>query len=619
MFSDRELGMDRAINRRDFLNGVVLTAAAAGLTVGTAGGPAHAASTAAADKPTAGPYPPAKSGLRGQTDEMFKVPHALRNGTFDMGQAKPTGERYDLVVVGAGLSGLAAAWFYHKKHANATILLLEVGEDFGGHAVRNEFEVDGRRLIGYGGSQSLDHPSTYSEQAKGLLKDVGIEVQRFESYFHKETYKGLGRATFFDKETFGRDYLAIGKDGLAEAPLHADALKDLAGLDSQDWLTGLSDEEKKLRLAELTYVDYLRDVVKVHPDVIKYVQTMPSGNWGYGADAVGALDAWGDGYPGFGGLQLDSSKPHRLSSPTAWKFWEAEDEYIYHFPDGNAGVARALVRALIPSSASGHTMEKLVTAKVRYDQLDVKGSKVRLRLSSPVVKVTGDGEVSYVQDGSLRSVHGAKVILACQHQMIPYLVPDLPEDQRLALKEAVRLPLLYTNVVLRDWKAFKNLGIQSVRYPGSYWVGASLDFPVSMGGYEHPRNPDEPITLHLTRACALPNPDPRIGAVKGRVELIQTPFEQIERTTRELLLRSLGQGGFDPARDITAITVNRWAHGYALEYGRPWATFYPDGPLPSATARRPYGNLAIANTDAGPRAYVDSAIDEAYQAVKDLD
>lgn len=617
MFSDRELGMDRAINRRDFLNGVVLTAAAAGLTVGSAAGPAQAASTEAAAKPAAGPYPPAKSGLRGQTEAMMKVPHALRNGTFDMGEAKPTGERYDLVVVGAGLSGLASAWFYRQKHANATILLLEVGEDFGGHAVRNEFEVRGRRLIGYGGSQSLDDPSTFSKHAKGLLKDVGIEVKRFERYFHKETYKGLERATFFDKETFGRDYLAIGKEGLAKAPMHADALKDLAGLDSRDWLKGLSDEEKKLRLAELTYVEYLRTVAKVHPDVIKFLQTMPSGNWGYGADAVGALDAWANGYPGFGGLKL-ISKPHRLNAPTESKVWDSEDEYIYHFPDGNAGVARALVRALIPDSLPGHTMEKLVPAKVRYDRLDRKGSKARLRLSSPVVRVTGDGEVSYVRDGSLRSVHGAKVILACQHQMIPYLVPDLPEDQRLALKEAVRLPLLYTNVVLRDWKAFKKLGIQSVRYPGSYWLGASLDFPVSMGGYEHPRNPDEPIILHLNRSCAVPNQDPRIGAVQGRIELIKTPFEQIERNTRELLLRSLGQGGFDPARDIMGITVNRWAHGYALEYGRPWATFFPDGPLPSATARQPYGNLAIANTDAEPRAYVDAAIDAAWQAVKDL-
>ncbi|MFF4776068.1 NAD(P)-binding protein [Microtetraspora fusca] len=616
MFSDRELGMDRSINRRDFINGVVFTAAAAGLTAGAAAGPAAAQATTAGSA-AAGPYPPARKGLRGQTDAMLKVPHALRDRAFDMGEPQPTGERYDLVVVGAGISGLASAFFYRQKHAGARILLLEVGDDFGGHAVRNEFEVRGRRLIGYGGSQSLDTPSTFSHQAKGLLKDLGIELKRFERYFHEETYKGLGRATFFDKETFGRDHLAIGKDGLAKAPMHKEALKDLAGIDSHDWLKGLSDEKKKLRLAELTYADYLRTVVKAHPDVIKYLRHVPSGNWGYDAEAVGALDAWADGYPGFGGLKL-VSKAHRLMAPTEARFWDAEDEYIYHFPDGNAGVARALVRALIPGSVPGHTMEDLVPAKVRYDRLDVKGAKVRLRLSSPVVRVTGDGEVSYVQGGRLHSVTGGKVILACQHQMIPYLVPDLPEEQRLALKEAVRLPLLYTNVVLRDWKAFQRLGIQGVRYPGAYWLGASLDFPVSMGGYTHPRSPDEPIVLHLNRACSVSDPDPRVGAVKGRVELIRTPFEQIERTTRELLLRSLGQGGFDPARDIKAITVNRWAHGYALEYGRPWATFFPDGPLPSETARQPYGNLAFANTDALPRAYADAAIDAAWRAVQDL-
>ncbi|WP_327090596.1 NAD(P)-binding protein [Nonomuraea sp. NBC_01738] len=608
MFSDRELGMDRAINRRDFLNGVAVTAAAAAVT---ATGTANAEAAAK-------PYPPARTGLSGQTDAMYKIPHALRDGTLHVKDAKDTGERYDLVVVGAGISGLAAAFFYRQRHKGARVLLLEVGDDFGGHAVRNEYQTGGRRLIGYGGSQSLDTPSTFSKQAKGLMKDLGFNLKRFETYFHEETYKGLGRATFFDKETFGRDHLAIGKDALAKAPLDPRALKDLKELDKHDWLKGLDDAAKKLKLAELTYADYLRKVAKVHPDVLKYVQNMPSGDWGYGSDAVGALDAWADGFPGFGGLKLDMSKPHPLNAPTESKVWDAEDEYIYHFPDGNAGVARALVRELIPGSIPGHTMEDLVPARADYERLDRKGGKVRLRLSSPVVQVTPDGLVTYASGSGLHSVRGSHVILACQHQMIPYLVPELPEEQRAALKDAVRLPLLYTNVVLKDWKAFKRLGIQSVRYPGAYWLGASLDFPVSMGGYRAPSSPDEPIILHLNRACAVKNPDPRVGAVKGRVELIRTPFEQIERTTRDLLLRSLGEGGFSPARDIKAITVNRWAHGYALEPGRPWATWYPDGPAPAETARQPFGSLAMANTDAVPRAYVDSAIDAAWQAVEDL-
>src|SRR6266540_828579 len=192
-----------SISRRDFLNGVALTVAA-GLT--------PAAQIAA--EPLR--YPPALTGLRGQHAGSFETAHAQarERGRFPVDRL-PVEERYDLVVVGAGISGLAAAWFYRRAAGpSARILVLDNHDDFGGHAKRNEFTLDGRLLIGYGGSESIDSPKTnYSDVAKALLRDLGVEVARFETAFERTLYASLGlsRGVFFAREAFGRDVLVVGE------------------------------------------------------------------------------------------------------------------------------------------------------------------------------------------------------------------------------------------------------------------------------------------------------------------------------------------------------------------------------------------------------------------------
>jgi spermidine dehydrogenase len=229
-------------------------------------------------------------------------------------------------------------------------------------------------------------------------------------------------------------------------------------------------------------------------------------------------------------------------------------------------------------------------------------------------------EVAYVQGGELKSVKAKGAVVACWYSMVPYIVDGLPEEQKKAARYMTRIPLVYANTLISNWRAFEKLGIEGVQTvgPGSFWLGYSLDMPVSMGGYEHPSDPDEPILLHWNATpCKLGMP-PREGVKVGRQELYKMTFADLERQMRDLVARSLGSAGFDPARDIQAITINRWAHGYSFEYGLPWdKAFYPNGPLPGEVAATPFGRITFANTDRSSQAYVDSAIDAAYQAVNE--
>jgi spermidine dehydrogenase len=305
---------------------------------------------------------------------------------------------------------------------------------------------------------------------------------------------------------------------------------------------------------------------------------------------------------------------------------EKEEPYIFHFPDGNATVARLLVRKLIPGSMPGNTMEDVVTAKADYSKLDVEGNAVRIRLSNSVVNakwnsaMRGAGEVTvaYVNTDKLKRVRARHCVLACYNAMVPYLVPELPETQKKALKYCVKAPFLYTRVAIRNWESFAKLGIHQIQAPGSYHSFVALDFPVSIGDYEFPNRPDEPAALFLLRTPCSPGAPRRDQYRAGRYELLNTSFETIERNTREQLQRMLGEGGFDAERDIAAITVNRWAHGYAYEYDSYSDRDLPAGPRPNVIGRKPFGNITIANSDSAARAYTDAAIDEAWRAVNEL-
>ncbi|HWY22201.1 MAG TPA: NAD(P)-binding protein [Candidatus Acidoferrum sp.] len=643
---DRELGMKRNITRRDFLNGVAVAAGAAlmpwELFAGGAGDPEKLPDY----------YPPALTGLRGSHPGSFDAAHSLRDGTFwdAAGAPQDTGETYDLIVVGGGISGLSAAHFYRKvAGANARVLILDNHDDFGGHAKRNEFRVGDAFRLGFGGTFSIESPAPYSKEARGLIEELGIDVASYPKYHDAKLYQSLGLRSkiFFDKETFGVDKLVSGpaslaggdkdydapdnreawKKFLADSPLDPPARSDLDRLryDSKDYFPDLSSTEKKAKLARVSYAAFLRDTVKVHDDVVKLYQAVPQGLFGVGIDAVSAQDAWGLGLPGFAGMKLDPAPGKGMNRDTIPN--EEAEKYFFHFPDGNASIARLLVRKLIPDALPGNSWNDVVLTKANYSKLDSPALPVKIRLNSTAVRVkhVGDAvaakevEVAYARGGKVYTAKAKNCILACWHVVIPYICEDLPQKQKDALASAQKVPLLYTNVALRNWTAFQKLNTNSVYAPGCYHTRVGLDLAVSIGGYECARKPGEPIVIHMMKTPCKPGRPARDQHTAGRIELYNTTFETMERKIREQLARTLGAGGFDPARDIAAITVNRWPHGYAYEYNSLFDSFWLEsGETPCEVARKTFGRIGIANADAGAYAYTDEAINQAWRAVREL-
>jgi spermidine dehydrogenase len=284
------------------------------------------------------------------------------------------------------------------------------------------------------------------------------------------------------------------------------------------------------------------------------------------------------------------------------------------------------VRTLIPAAVPGSSWQDVVLAKADYSKLDDANSPVRIRLNSTVVRVQHVGEaaaqeveVTYARRGKVYTARAKNSVLACWHVMIPYIAQDLPEEQKQALASAQKVPLLYTNVAIRNWTSFEKIGTHSTYAPGMYHTSVNLDLPVSIAGYECARKPEEPIIVHMMKAACKPGLPARQQHSAGRMELYTTSFEEMERKIRDQLARTLGPGGFDPARDIAAITVNRWPHGYAYEYNSLWDPFWLEGGLtPCEVARKPFGRIAIANADAGAYAYTDEAINQAYRAVGEI-
>ncbi len=640
---DRDLGMDRPINRRDFLHGAGVAVAGGWLA-----GQAHAGATPLPTGADPSLYPPLRTGSRGSHPGSYEVAHRMAfQGVSDWGEVvERDHDVYDLVVVGAGISGLAAAWFYRKQHPDARILLLENHDDFGGHAKRNEFRIDGHTLIGYGGSQSLENPGSYSDVSKQLLIDLGVDTDRFYQAYDRGFYRrhGLAPALFFDRKSYGVDRLVRSdlldassrfmqlakvdvpaKDVAEQLPISPEARADFLRLVTmtKDHLPDHSIFAEPELLSTISYRDFVVRYLGIdNEEVLGIFQNLPTGYWGLGIDAIPAIGALMMGLPG-----IEATSLGRVNELAAWAVGLFQEPYIFHFPDGNAGVARLLVRSLMPDVAPGSSMEDIVTAPFDYARLDDPAAPVRLRLNSTVVRARHDGAsdkagevvLSYVRGGRTGQVRARHCVLACYNAAIPYLCPELPEPQKLALSEAVRAPLVYTTALLRNWRAFQQLGLAMALCPGTYHTMAMLDFPVSLGDYAHAKTPDDPILVHLSAVPTKPGLPAREQHRAGRAEMLALSFETLERGVREQLGGMLAGGGFDPAFDIEALTINRWAHGYAWDTENPLWNSPEERENPThVRARQRFGRISIANSDAGGLAYLDCAIDEAHRAVAEL-
>ena len=637
---DRELGMDRRISRRDLLQGMGALSACTLIP-----GKALADKMLALERAVAEPagYPPALTGMRGNHVGSYEVAHQLaRQNRQDWGAVQePDPDTYDLVVVGGGVSGLAAAHFYRKENPKARILILENHDDFGGHAKRNEFQAGGRTVLSYGGSQTLEEPSSFGDVAAQLLRELSVDIKRFETSYDQEFFKRnkLAGGMYFNRESWGVDRMVpfdmevfqstlplapstlSAKKAVARMPISEPARRELLNLlvSDQDQMPEIPIDDKWDYLYTLSYRDFLSKHLKIsEAEVFAVLQDLATDS-GLGIEATTASGAlyYAD-LPGWAAAGFPSDG-------------EDYDPYIHHFPDGNASIARLLVRKMIPAVAPGKTMDDVVTAPFDYSKLDEAGASVRLRLQSTVVRVKHHGDpksakrvhISYVRGGRAYRVQARSCVLACYNSIIPYLCPELPTQQRESLALQIKSPVLYTTVALRNWQAWKKLGIGAAIAPGSYHIVSQLDFPVSLGAYAFAKTPNDPIAVHMERFPHRSNQGltSREQFRLGRHELLSTSFETIERNVREQLTGMLGAGGFDPARDIEGITANRWAHGYSNwpdPLAEPNYDDDDDERYHHVRGRKRFGRIAIANCDAAANAMIQAAIEQAHRAIVEL-
>ncbi|MEM1188979.1 MAG: NAD(P)-binding protein [Pseudomonadota bacterium] len=614
--------MDNAghLQRRDFLNGVALALGASMSGMGLR------ARALAGDTPL---YPPALMGMRGSHPGSFEVAHAAARGQRWSGA--PTDESFDLVIVGAGISGLSAAYFYQRDvNPQAKILILDNHDDFGGHARRNEFTIDGKTLIGFGGTMLVESPRNYPAVARELINELGVTFNTDEAFNHQAMLDELGmRAGYFlDEETFGTDGLITAAlaqpDALAHTGLSSRGKADVQRLfaDETHYLTDRSIAEQMRILETLSWREYLKVHADMGDEALAMIQKRPHGVWAIGADALPAWLAWDSGYPGFGPLDFGDDGLPGLGE-------DADFERV-RFPDGNATIARMLVSRLIPSATDARQLEDVVTARFAYDRLDSRSNSTRIRLSSTVVSMAHrDGdlaapvELTYVKDGAAHSVSSAQVLWSGYHAMLPHICPDVSEAQARSLSLSVRAPLVYTNVLISNWRSLVRSGAWRVNCPGSFFQHVRMTHPVSFGDYRYARTPDDPVVLHMQHVPTAPGLPAAEQFREGRRQLLETGFADFEARVRNQLSRMFGASGFDHERDIRGITVNRWSHGYAYSvnadsgdvafYPERWTNFQP-----WVEGRQRIGNIAIAGTDAASDAMTEAAIEQAHRAVREL-
>jgi len=528
-------------------------------------------------------------------------------------------------VVGGGISGLAAAYFYQQKHgADKKVLILDNHDDFGGHAKRNEHTIDGNTRISYGGSQTLTNPRRASSIVLSLLEDIGVNVQRFKTAYDTSFFKrhDLGGVTYFNEEIFGEDKVVqhpfcnypnyvegiqgaklSNEEAVGQAPLSEKGKEQLLRV-LNGGLHTLNVPQNELRdyIRSTPYFDYLKNTLGVDDPGVLRMARHSGLDWGSsGTDLMSIAGAKRCGALGF--------------APKA--VYDEDNPYIHHFPDGNAGIARALVKKLVPNVAKGRNAEELVLSEFNYAELDKSSNAVRIRLNSTAVNVEHGGDpnnasevfVNYINDGKSYQVKARGVVMACYNMIIPHIVSGLPEEQSAALKLQEKSPLQYTTVGLRNWRAMKELGIGMALSPGNMHQAVLMDFPVSMGGYEFTESPDDPCVIQMI--CC---PYGKVGAPQyeqvreARRNMLALQFYDYEQEIRAHLNGMLPAELFNFDKDVASISVNRWAHGYAN-----------GGPGDSTRiGRQRFGRISIANSDSAPGADAKTAMMMAHRAVDEL-
>jgi spermidine dehydrogenase len=570
-------------------------------------------------------YPPFFRGIRGSHDSAFKYAHqiAFDNRSFKTDIKLDT--EYDLIVVGAGISGLSSAFFYLQKiNPKAKILILDNHDDFGGHAKRNEFIVDGEILLSYGGTQSFDTISEYSNITNNLLEDLGIDLSKFENYYDKEFFSkyDLSSGIFYDEDNYLENKIVKStlpsntsfesfSDGympyLKKPSSFKDTIKDipLSQKDKGNLYKILESHESVDDYDDLSYVEFLKEAFDIkNKALLELLSNVMIEDMALGGDTLSVEEA------SYGGL-LGVSKAF-VSSLSEFL---NSDKYIYHFPDGNATLARMLVKKLIPSVANFDSVERCVSAKYDYAKLDTKVNQVNIRLNSTVSSIKNDKNktiVEYIKDDKVYEIKAKHTIMAGWHSMASYIINDIPKEQKKLLKENTKMPLVYVQVALKNWEFIKKAGVATNYCPSSYFQFVNIDFPINIGSYRAIKEPNKPIVLTMIR---VPTPKAINNDIKeilkqGRYELLGTSYDDFKNSIKKQLTKMYSKYGFEYEKDVADIVINRWSHGYTYEGS------LSKKELKKAT--KSFGNIYFANSDSNGSAYTDAAIDMAYKAISEI-
>ena len=643
--ADTNLGMDAPITRRDFVGSTLLGSGAALL-----GMPAPAAQHGPADKFRLGRTIPAPlTGLgkdwtgpggigdyataNGNTHEEANVSHALRNADYEklLAGAADTGETYDLVVVGAGFAGLAAAYRYRKERPSARVLILDVHPIFGGEAKQNEFDVDGYRLWGPQGSNGNVYPIQTAMES-GFASPLWRELELPEEFVWQEpvnlskdikipydvygpmhiTWEAADQAFFYDDHGF---VMNPWQNRFKEAPIPDQQKQDMIWMElfrqpprREDWAQWLDS---------ITYQEFITNVMDIKSDVASYLNPqMAAMGCGLGTDAASAFSAYRFLQPGV--TAYDRYLGYGDVTDQVW---------LASWPGGNTGQLRYIVKNLIPGAfPGGMDLEDVLFGPVQWDNLDRANEPVRMRLSSLVVDVRHDGaadrakqvSVAYHNNGQIYRVRGRQVVVCGQQHSNKRLLGDAPPEILAAMDTFMHAPMCTINVALRNWKFLEKLGASAVRWFDDFGWFFSLRRQMLINGKSPmPLDPSKPIVITMYNSFCLPGLPVEQQTVTARMQLFSMSFADIERAVRNRFTRMFADYGFDAKRDIAGIVANRWGHAYVV--CPPHFNFGKDGkPAPRDVIRAGYGRIRFAHSELEGAQMWETAVAEGERAVQQL-
>ncbi len=628
--ADKSIGMEDRITRRDFLNATLL---ASGSLLLNSASPAELLAEQAKARPNEddwtgyggiGDY----ANSNGNTFGVLEAGHQIRDGLFESLPASviDTGETYDCVVVGGGISGLAAALIFQRQAgAGQTCLVLDNHPIFGGEAKRNEFLVDGHRLTSHQGSAFFPVPYPHSFIAR-FYESIGLKTPRLEyqkwdnsspeMQLSRTPYLGSAPSATYFGPKFGQTrglWLTDPWGRQAEkAPIPAKPREELmkfqAARDSDVQTPQYAGDAISRRLDRITLEEYMIERHGISRETIRtFLSPGEGGGYGLGPDALS----------GFTAYAADMLHPLDISDETGTQM----------FPDGNGGIARLITKALIPESIAGdHSLEDVCRSAVNFAALDRAGAAARIRLDSTAVWVKHDGEpaesefvtIAYTRGGKTYRVKARSVVMAGGSWTTRHIVRNLPPDRVAAYSQFYRTPCMMANLAVRNWRFLYKMGISGCQWfegLGNYMQVRKL----AICGADAPTiGPDSPIVLSIKVLYSYPGQSTEQQGHMGRAELISTPFREYERQIRQQFTDMFASSGFDAARDIAGIILNRWGHAYLSP--APGFFFGKDGkPAPGDVLRAaPFGRIAFANTDLSGVADHRSSIIEADRAVGQL-